>query len=93
MPTDPGKRSRFADLLLVALSEGLASSGDREALVRLLSVQVPGQWECYFQIESFLAFQEGKKLKDPLCVLAEAYAKCRVREGRRAACRRCPSSV
>jgi hypothetical protein len=76
----PEKRSDFMDTLLVALVRSFAEEGQRDDLVALLSAQVVDGWGGYFELEWYLASREGKKLKDPILVLGDAYAKSRTPE-------------
>ena len=81
LPTRADDRSPFSDEVLAFLVKSFVESGDREALVGLLSRRCPSRIDWPELIEFYLAFR-GKKLKAPILILGEAYAKCQVPETR-----------
>jgi uncharacterized protein (TIGR03067 family) len=68
---------------LAFMVKSFADSEDRESLVTLLSRRCPCHVDERGTIECVLAF-DAKRLKDPILILGEAYAKCQVSETRRA---------
>ncbi len=56
-------------------------SGDRESLGGLLSKRCPSQIDWPETLEFYLAFR-GWRIKDPIFILGEAYARCQVPETR-----------
>jgi hypothetical protein len=81
MPVNEEDWTDFASLLIRQMFYGFLSSGDREGLVTLLSGRCPREIAHAYDVEYYLV-DEGKKLKDPILVLGEAYAKCKVPEVR-----------
>ena len=73
----------FTHDVLAFMVTALAESGDRDRLVRLLSTRCPSRINFPVDIEYYLAGQE-RTLKDPVKVLAEAYAISKVPETRHA---------
>jgi hypothetical protein len=69
-------------LIYEALFDAFLETGDREGLVTLLSTRCQPFMYFYTEVELYLALH-GKRLKDPVLVLDEAYSKCRTPEVRR----------
>ena len=74
-------RSQFENEVLAFLVKEFVKAGDRESLVGLLSKRCPSRIDVAELIEFYLAFV-GQKLKDPILIFGEAYAKCQVPETR-----------
>ena len=74
-------RSDFANAVLVYMEKTFVDRGDRDNLVKVLSTRCQLHIAVYTDIEFYLAFF-GKKLKDPILVLGEAFSKCQVPEVR-----------
>jgi len=81
VPTHADDRSRFVNEVLAFMVKAFVESGDRESLVGLLSKRCPSRVEGPELVEYRLAFR-GTKLEDPILILGEAYAKCKVPETR-----------
>lgn len=79
LPQVPEDQSTFIYAMLTFMVKEFVQSGDRQCLVDLLAKRCPGRIHGPEDIEFYLTFH-GKKLKDPILVLGEAYAKCRVPE-------------
>lgn len=85
-PTDPKKPDRpgeFVPDLLAFMVRTFVQTGDRERLVDVLSKRCPSLIEWPETVEYWLAFQ-GWKLKEPMLILGEAYARSRVPKTRSA---------
>ena len=82
LPADV-ENAGFARGVLAFIVKSFADSADRESLVRLLSTRCPCSLDGPETIEFVLA-AEAKRLKDPILILGEAYAQCRVPKTRRA---------
>jgi hypothetical protein len=67
--------------VLTFIVKVFVDSGDWDGLVTLLSRQCPGRIEVWETIEWCLV-RRGKRLKDPILILGEAYQKCEVPETR-----------
>jgi uncharacterized protein (TIGR03067 family) len=74
--------TQYDHLVFGFIVDALVYSRDREGLVRLLSTRCPFQMEVGVSVDFYLAVF-ATRLKDPILVLGEAYAKCRVPESRR----------
>jgi hypothetical protein len=62
------------------MARSFIESGDRESLIAMLTTTpCPNRLSGYEDIEFYLAW-EGKRMKDPILILGEAYSKCRVPE-------------
>lgn len=75
-PDDLAHLSQFEWELFVGILLGLTNSGDREGVVTLLSRRCPeviGQ----YSVEEWLVIF-ARDMDDPILILGEAYAKCRV---------------
>lgn len=81
LPKREVDRSRFANSMLDFLVVTFVKSGDREGLVKVLSSVSIEYVYPYDRIEFYLAFR-AEKLKMPILILGEAYAKCQVPEVR-----------
>jgi len=81
LPVCTRDRSKFVNAVLSYIERTFIESGDRDNLVRLLSTRCQLRVCGYFDIEFYLAFH-GKKLKDPILVLGEAFSRCEVPEVR-----------
>jgi hypothetical protein len=81
LPVHAKDRSRFVNAVLAYMAETLVDSGDRDNLVKLLSTRCPLRICGYEDIAFYLAIR-GKRLKDPILVLGEAFSKCQVPEVR-----------
>jgi hypothetical protein len=79
--TKTDDRSHFENEALAFLVKAFVASGDRKSLVRLLSKRCENRIDGPELIEFWLTFH-GQKLKDPILVLGEAYARCDVPETR-----------
>jgi hypothetical protein len=80
VPLEQRGRSRFADMVLEHMVAAFVASGDRESLVRLLSIRFPDPMLYSFvNVETYLVALgiKGRKLKDSILVLGEAYSKSR----------------
>lgn len=75
------ERSGFVNGVLELMVIVFVDLGDRGSLVTLLSTRCPDRIYLYNDIELYLAMQ-GKNLKDPILILGDAYARCRVPEVR-----------
>ena len=80
MPLLEEDRRLFVRVLLQAMTWIFVTSGNRDDLVLLLSTQCPPRIG-HDDIEFYLVLA-GKKLKDPILVLGEAYTRCQVPEVR-----------
>jgi hypothetical protein len=76
LPVRAEDRSEFAKAVLAYMERTFIDSGDRDNLVTLLSTRCQLRICGYEDIEFYLAFW-GKKLKDPILVLGEAFSKCK----------------
>lgn len=74
-------RSRFTEDVLACMVKAFVESGDRESLVELLSKRCPNRVGWPENIE-FYVTHHGRKLKDPILILGEAYARSQVPETR-----------
>ncbi|WP_074305572.1 hypothetical protein [Singulisphaera sp. GP187] len=83
LPPVPEDQNTFAYAMLTFMVKELVQSGGRRCLVDLLAKRCPGRIHGSETVEFYLAFH-GERLKDPILVLGEAYAKCRVPEARHA---------
>jgi uncharacterized protein (TIGR03067 family) len=72
---------RFSRDVLAFMVKSFVDLGDRVSLVELLSKRCPSRIHASETIEYYLAFH-GKRLKDPILVLGEAYATCEEPETR-----------
>ncbi len=79
----PDDHDSFVDSILAYMAKSFVESGDRQSLVELLAMRCPYLIDGPKTIECFLAVR-GWRLNDPILVLGEAYAKCRVPETRHA---------
>jgi hypothetical protein len=70
-------RTAFTDAVLTNIVRASVVSGNRERLVKLLSMRFPPRVGAVETIEFSLALR-GKKLKDPIMILGEAYEKCQI---------------
>jgi hypothetical protein len=77
----PVEDSAFATAVLAFMVKSFGDMGDRESLVGLLSTRCPSRLDVGETVELGLA-ADAKGLKDPILILGEAYAKCRVPETR-----------
>jgi hypothetical protein len=75
IPARVKDRSAFTNAALAHIVRASVASGDRERLVKLLATRFPLRAGVVEPIEFHLAFR-GKKLKDPIMILGEAYTKC-----------------
>ena len=75
IPVRSKDRSAFTNAVLAHIVSVLVASGDRDRLVTLLSTRFVPRLGGYATIEWYLAFF-GRKLKDPIMILGEAYSKC-----------------
>ena len=66
-----------SDSFLEVAAVLLIDSGDRDGLLTLFSIRFPRRIHHYTDTE-FLLVLRGTKIKDPILILGEAYAKCRV---------------
>ena len=78
IPVSPKDRNAFTNAVLEHIVALFVGSGDRDRLVSLLSVRFVPRLGYHATIEWYLAIF-GKKLKDPISVLGEAYSKCQAR--------------
>ena len=83
IPPVPEDQGSFAYVMLTFMVKALVQSGDRDCLVDLLTKRCPGRIHGPEDIEFYVPFH-GQKLKDPILVLGEAYAKSRAPETRHA---------
>lgn len=74
LPAHAWKRSEFANAVLEYMTMRFIRSGDRENLLKLLSTRFPDQIGFQTPIECGIV-SWGKKLKDPILLLGEAYSK------------------
>jgi hypothetical protein len=81
LPVRAKDRSEFASAALAYMERSFIDSGDRDNLVELLSTRCQLHIGGYNDIEFYLALW-GKKLKDPILVLGEAFSKCKAPEVR-----------
>jgi hypothetical protein len=77
IPVRPEDRSAFTTAVLAHIVSVFVASGDRDNLVKLLSTRFVPRLGGYATIEWYVAFF-GKKLKDPIMILGEAYSKCQI---------------
>jgi len=81
LPFRAKDRSDFTNEVLAYTERTFIDSGDRDNLVKLLSTRCQVEVGYQLDIEYWLAYH-GKKLKDPILVLGEAFSKCKVPEVR-----------
>ena len=81
LPVRSKDRNHFTNKVLAYMEWTFINSGDRDNLVKLLSTRCQLRICAYDDIELYLA-DRGKKLKDPILVLGEAFSKCKVPEVR-----------
>ena len=81
LPVRAKDRNHFTNEVLAYMEWTFIDSGDRDNLVKLLSTRCQLHIAGYEDIEFCLALR-GKKLKDPILVLGEAFSKCKVPEVR-----------
>jgi hypothetical protein len=81
LPVREEDRNEFTNEVLAYMERTFIDSGDRDNLVKLLSTRCQLEVGIYVDIEFYLAL-DGKKLKDPILVLGEAFSKCKVPEVR-----------
>lgn len=81
LPISTQQRSEFDSYLLEYMVKVFANTGNRDSLVKLLSTRVPDPLY-YTNIEWYLVRRKDK-LKDPVLILGEAYAKSQVPYARR----------
>ncbi|MDR3635853.1 MAG: hypothetical protein P4L84_18770 [Isosphaeraceae bacterium] len=85
-PTDPEEPDRpgvFVPDLLAFMVKTFVQTGDRERLVDVLSKRCPSLIDWPETIEYWLAFR-GWKMREPMLILGEAYARSRAPKTRRA---------
>jgi len=83
LPIRETDQDLFTRVLLKFMVRAFTETGDKQSLVKVLSTRCP---DCIYHtafIEYYLAQWGGEKLTDPILILGEAYAKCRVPEVRR----------
>jgi hypothetical protein len=85
VPLRDQDREPFVKSLLDHMLMAFVDSGDRDSLVTLLSIRCPNRVGWQVDIEWFLVvFPEKKRtIKDPILVLGDAYAQCKIPEIRR----------
>ena len=81
LPVRAKDRSEFANEVLAYIERTFINSGDRDNLVKLLSTRCQVEVGYRLDIEYYLAYH-GKKMKDPILVLGEAFSKCKAPEVR-----------
>jgi hypothetical protein len=81
LPVRAKDRSDFVNEVLAYIERTFINSGDRDNLVKLLSTRCQLEVGIYRDIEFYLTYY-GKKLKDPILVLGEAFSRCKVPEVR-----------
>jgi hypothetical protein len=81
LPVRAKDRSAFINAVLAHMERTFIDSGDRGNLVKLLSTRCQLEVGIARDIEFYLVYY-GKKLKDPILVLGEAFTKCKVPEVR-----------
>ena len=77
LPVRAKDRSEFANAVLAYMERTFIDPGDRDNLVKLLSTRCQLRICGYDDIEFYLALR-GRRLKDPILVLGEAFSKCKV---------------
>ncbi|MGO8688441.1 MAG: hypothetical protein ACLQLG_02315 [Thermoguttaceae bacterium] len=82
LPVREKDRTEFANALLKFMVRAFVDAGDRDSLLEVLSTRCPDFIFPYEPVEFFLASSSGK-LKDPILILGDAFAKCRVPQNRR----------
>jgi hypothetical protein len=82
MPLDERDQSAFASALLQAMVIIFTDSGDRRALVTLLATRFPARIYLHNDIEYYLVVH-GKKYKDPILILGDAFSTCAIAQTRR----------
>jgi len=83
MPILADDEGGFANDLLAFMVKAFVQTGDREGLLELLSKRCPSRIDGPETLEYCLTYR-GWRLKDPMLVLGEAYARSRVPETRHA---------
>jgi hypothetical protein len=83
LPPVPEDQGTFAYVMLTYMVRAFVDSGDRQSLVELLAKRCSGRIEGPEDLEFYVAYRGGR-LKDPILILGEAYAKCRISETRHA---------
>jgi hypothetical protein len=81
VPAVPDDDRGFVDDLLAFMVREFVQAGDREILVELLSKRCPYLIDGPLTVEYHLAYS-GWKLRDPMLIFSEAYARSRVPETR-----------
>jgi hypothetical protein len=81
VPAEPNNDRGFTDDLLAFMVREFVQAGDREILVELLSKRCPSLIYGPMNVEYHLAYS-GWKLRDPMLIFSEAYARSRVPETR-----------
>jgi hypothetical protein len=81
LPVRAKDRNDFTNAVLAYMEKTFILSGDRDNLVKLLSTRCQLEVVLYVDIEFYLVLH-GKKLKDPILVLGEAFSKSKVPEVR-----------
>jgi hypothetical protein len=81
LPVRSQDQSAFNNAVLSHIIDGFIILGDRDMLVNLLATRFPRRLCQVTTIEFALVIRRGK-LKDPILVLGEAYAKCQIPEVR-----------
>jgi hypothetical protein len=76
LSSDPKKRGVFANEVLCWMIGFFLDSGDRDQLIKLLSTRFEQRLGLSYDIELALVGR-GKRLKDPILILGEAYARCK----------------
>jgi formylglycine-generating enzyme required for sulfatase activity len=80
LPVSEKDWSGFERCLILEMASIFLKDGDRDSLVTLFSTRLPSRYH-FMDIED-LVVRCGTKLKDPVLVLGDAYAKCQVPEVR-----------
>jgi hypothetical protein len=82
LPDRAGARSDFDNWVLKYMARKYIETGDREALLKLLTTRFPDK--VYFETPiEFAMVMYRKRVGDPISLLGEAYSKCRNKETRR----------
>jgi hypothetical protein len=81
LPVHAKERSLFANDLLAFMVRAFVEWGDRDRLITFLSTRCPGHMPWNATVEFHLAFR-GRRMRDPILILGEAYSKCTVTEVR-----------
>jgi hypothetical protein len=82
LPIREKDRSDFVNAVLSGMAYKFVTSGDRDTLVKFLSIRCLVRAAPNCDIEYFVLVY-GDKLKDPITVLGEAFSKCKTLEVRR----------